>query len=499
MPCPSEVKEFETAQIMTGDLTSTTDARTRTVIIGAACAAFMNGLDLTIVNVSLPSIIRYFEVATNQGVYVLLANYIMMAGTVLIFGKLADRRGIRYVMTWGLMLFTASSLLCSLSPSLQVLVAGRLIQGISGGMLSASSLSAIGYYLPTDRRGWGVGIVSAASAVGATLGLLLGGFLSELLGWRWIFLVNVPIGLVAWWLAAFHFHRDDRRGKESDKGGLNIAGVVLSISGLAALLFAITRGPENGWLSPSILGGFIFSIACCAAFLVHESRCRDPLLDMSLFREWRFLAANMANLFASMLVAGVLFLMPFYFIFVRNLSPSATGATLMLFSGVYVLVSPAAGRLSDRIGVRLLTTGGMTLAFLVLFLFTVLMNTVTLVISVIMLVLTAAAYGTYLSPNNKQILSLAPQDRQGSASGILRLFFYLGRPFGVVLVESFLRAGLPAANLPVSSWRLLHQSELIAAFQYGFAVCCILAGLSAGCSYLAGMIRGKIGSRHSPE
>jgi EmrB/QacA subfamily drug resistance transporter len=479
----------KTTEIMTRDLTSTADARARMVIIGAACAAFMNVLDSTIVNVSLPSMVRDFKADTSQGVYVLLAYSIMMTGTVLMFGKLADRRGMRLVMIWGFLLFTASSLLCGLAPTLPVLVAGRFLQGIGGGMLSATSLGAIGYYLPPDRRGWGVGIISAASALGATLGAPLGGLLSELLVWRWIFLVNIPVGLAAWWLAAFRFPRDHEGRDGASENSLDVTGVLLSVSALSALLYAITRGPEDGWLSPSVLGGFIFSMALFIAFLISERRCRDPLLDMNLFKNRRFLAANMANFFTSMLVAGILFLMPFFFVFVRDLSPSATGAVLMLFSGVYVLVSPVAGRLSDRMGVRFLTTGGMALASVVLFLFTVLLDTLTLAIPIAMLMLMGAAYGAYLSPNNRQILSLAPEDRQGSASGILRLFFYLGQPLGVALVESVLRAGMPAANISVSSWSLLNQADLTAAFQVGFAVCGALAVLSACCSFLSGVER----------
>jgi EmrB/QacA subfamily drug resistance transporter len=461
-------------------------AGSRTVIAGAACAAFMNILDRTIVSVSLPSIVRDLEVDTSRGVYVLLAHSIMLAGTVLMFGKMADRRGVKPVMSLGFLLFTFSSLLCSLAPSLPVLVAGRFLQGVGGGVLAATSLGAVGYYLPPDRRGWGIGIISAASALGAMLGAPLGGILSESLGWRWIFIVNIPVGLAAWWLAAFQFPRHPVETSAEGGSALDMIGVFLSILALSALILAITRKPGTGWASPWVLGGFFLSGALFIAFIIRERRLQDPLLDLDLFKDRRFLAANLANVFTSMLVAGMLFLLPFYFIFVKGLSPSATGAVLLLFSGVYVLISPLAGRLSDRIGVRLLTTGGMGLAFLALFVFLLLPGGSALALIIALLTLLGVAYGMYLSPNNRQILSLAPADRQGSASGIVRLFFYLGQLLGVAMVESVLRAGLPAANLSVSGWGRLDQADLVTAFQGGFAVCCVLAALSAACSFYSG-------------
>lgn len=190
---------------------SETDAKGRSgtmILIGAGCAAFMNILDGTIVTVSLPTITQDLAVDTGFGVAVLLAYTVMLAGAVLPMGRTADRWGIRRLMMAGFALFTASSLVCGLAPSFPVLVFGRLLQGIGGGMLSATSLAAVGYYFPPESRGRGIGMVSAASAVGAALGAPLGGFLSEFLGWRFIFLVNIPVGVAAFWIVSRYFPAD---------------------------------------------------------------------------------------------------------------------------------------------------------------------------------------------------------------------------------------------------------------------------------------------------
>jgi len=460
------------------------------ILIGAGCAAFMNILDGTIVTVSLPTMMHDLSVDTSLGIAVLLAYTIMLAGTVLMFGRIADRRGMRRVMIAGFALFTASSLVCGLAPSLPVLVLGRLIQGIGGGMLSATSLGAVGYYFPPGSRGAGIGIISAASALGATLGSPLGGILSEALGWRWIFLVNIPVGVLALWIVTCRFPPDPAPGAGSRPAFTDLSGVLLSIATLATLLIVLSRGSETGWFSPVILGGFVLAAILLCLFLTRERRSSDPLLDLDLFRDPRFCLANLANVSTSMMIGGLLFLMPFYLILVSGLSQSATGGVLLIFSGVYILVSPVTGRLSDRIGNRVLTTGGMALAVLALAFAAATSGPTTLAVTVAFLVLMGIAYGTYLSPNNRQILHLAPDEKQGTASGIIRFFFYIGQPIGVVLVESVIRSGIPADMLTAGPVN-------VAAFQAGLIVCCALAAFSAGCSFFAGMDRDGLPVRRS--
>lgn len=452
----------------------------RMILMGAGCAAFMNILDGSIVTVSLPTMMRDLSVDTRLGVAVVLAYTIMLAGTVLMFGRIADRRGPRRVMIAGFALFTASSLLCGLAPSLPSLVLGRLLQGIGGGMLSATSLGAIGYYFPSTSRGAGIGIISAASALGATLGSPLGGLISEVLGWRWIFFVNIPVGLLALCIVYRWFPMDAAPGGGTRPAISDLSGVLLSIATLATILIVLNRGAETGWSSPLILGGGLFGALLLGVFIIHERRAGDPLLDLQLFRDPRFCLANLANVCASMMIGGLLFLMPFYLILISGLSQSATGGILLFFSVVYIIVSPVTGRLSDRIGNRVLTTGGMGIAAAALAFAAATAGYYPLAVPVALLVLMGIGYGAYLSPNNRQILRLAPDEKQGTASGIIRLFFYIGQPIGVVLVESVIRSGIPAdmlASGPVD----------FSAFRAGLIVCCAFAALSAGCSFLAGL------------
>jgi len=459
------------------------------ILIGAGCAAFMNILDGTIVTVSLPTMMHDLAVDTGYGVAVLLAYTIMLAGTVLFFGRIADRWGIRRVMMTGFALFTASSLACGFAPNFPALVFGRLLQGIGGAMLSATSLGAIGYYFPAQSRGRGIGIVSAASAIGAALGSPLGGILSEAFGWRSIFLVNIPVGILALWMVARWFPPEPAPGANSRHAMPNLYGVLLSIAILAIFLIALNRGSETGWSSPVILGGFALAAVLLALFIVHERRVRDPLLDFDLFGNPRFCLANLANVCTSMMIGGFLFLMPFYLILVSGLSQSATGGMLLIVSGAYILVSPLTGRLSDRIGNRVLTTGGMALAALALVFAAATVGLDGLFVPAVFLLLTGIGYGAYLSPNNRQILHFTPDEKQGTASGIIRFFFYIGQPVGVVLVESVIRSGIPADLLAADG------PADTAAFKTGLMLCFALAALSAVCSFFAGRekLRGRKG------
>ncbi len=462
---------------------SETDAKGRSgtmILIGAGCAAFMNILDSTIVTVSLPTITQDLAVDTGFGVAVLLAYTVMLAGAVLPMGRTADRWGIRRVMMAGFALFTASSLVCGLAPSFPVLVFGRLLQGIGGGMLSATSLAAVGYYFPPESRGRGIGMVSAASAVGAALGAPLGGFLSEFLGWRFIFLVNIPVGVAAFWIVSRYFPADPSSLSLPRRAIADLPGIGLSVAALAVFLIALNRGATIGWFSPFIAGGLALAAVLLAVFIVHERRCPDPLLDLDLLSDTRLCLANLANVCTSMMIGGFLFLMPFYLIAVSGLGQSATGGFLLIVSGAYILMSPLTGRLSDRIGNRLLTTGGMTLAAAALAFAAAATGFTGLWIPVVFLALVGIGYGTYLAPNNRQILLFAPEEKQGAASGIIRFFFYIGQPVGVVLVESVIRRGIPTDLLAEAG-----RAET-GPFQAGLLVCLTLAALSAGFSFFAG-------------
>lgn len=441
----------------------------------------MNILDGSAVNVALPAILSDFRAGTGAGVWVILAYSAMLASTVLVFGQLSDRLGPRRLLAGGFLTFTVASLACGLATTMEALVVARLFQGIAGGALSATSMAIVGRYVPTEERGRAIGLLSAASALGSLLGSPVGGLLTATLSWRWIFFINVPVGLVAW--LGLQLNRVEEAPAEGDWRP-DILGAALSMAGITGLIYAVSTTSEPGGspMTTGVVG--LLSIAVLIAFLTWERRCPHPLLDLELLGQAQFRAANAANFFASAFVAGTMFLLPFYLRYVQRLSLTTTGFTMLVLGAVYILVSPQAGRLADRWGGTSLSTTAAVMGALVMMAFAALSGRQGLGVPIIALALIGLCYGLYLAPNNRRILSLAPGSRQGAASGTLRLLFYLGQAVGVAATESFFSASVPGGGTDLGQ---IEVSQLVPAFQSGLAACGLMMAVCAVFSYRSGV------------
>jgi EmrB/QacA subfamily drug resistance transporter len=450
----------------------------------ASTAAFLNILDGSAVNVALPVILSELGADTGEGVWVILAYSTMLASTVLLFGQLSDRFGPHRILAGGFAAFTLTSAACGLAPGLQSLIAARWLQGIAGGALSATSMSIVGHHVPPEERGRAIGLLSASAAMGSLLGAPLGGLLSATLGWRWVFYINLPIGVVAclglYWAQITH---PSRQGPWRP----DVLGALLSTAGIASLAYAISASSQSPWDSPNVYAAALCSALILGAFCLWERRCSFPLLDLELLGKASFRHANAANFFASAFVAGITFLMPFYLRYVQQLSPSQTGLSLLAMGAVYVLVSLRVASLADRFGATFLTTGSALSAALTMLIFAYLAGRQAMAWPLLALMLTGLCYGLYLTPNNRRILSLAPIQRQGAASGILRLLFYLGQVAGVAAIESLFGRFLPEGAGKLAE---LPPSSLLPAFQAGLVTCALLMGLCAVFSWRSGRTSG---------
>src|SRR5512145_2957765 len=195
-------------------------------------------------------------------------------------GRLGDMAGFRNVFIAGFVIFTAGSLLCGLASSLSHLVVFRVVQGIGAAAIGAIAPAMIAVCLPADKRGWALGIMMTVVSVAIAAGPVLGGFITEYLGWHWVFFVNVPVGILAVILAARYLPGDS---PSRQSGGFDTTGAVLILIALSMLLFPVTRGLYLGWTSPVIMGSFLLSLLFLSVFIVHEQRCKSPLIDLRLF------------------------------------------------------------------------------------------------------------------------------------------------------------------------------------------------------------------------
>jgi DHA2 family metal-tetracycline-proton antiporter-like MFS transporter len=376
-------------------------SRQRWITISVAFAAFMVVLDDYIVNISLPTIAHYFNVSTGSVVYVTLAYLLVLSSTLPIFGKLGDRFGFKRIFILGFCLFVVGSFFCGISPSLGLLVGSRCIQGLGGAILYGVGTAIIARYLPEHRKGWAFGILSLCSGLGIALGAPLGGFITAWLSWHWVFLVNVPVGIIAAIVSIRVLPQDKPPAVGKEPGArFDLPGALLSFFGIALLVYAINRGQESGWTSPLILSLFAAAALLLTIFFIWEKKCPEPMLDLSLFQLRIFKYATLAMFAAFALYAGNNFLMPFYLMLVKGLTPNVAGLVIMTYSVVYVVAAPLMGRLSDKISPGTLCSSGMAAAVPACIFLTLTLARPGLLPAVIFLAWMGLAYASFIAPNN---------------------------------------------------------------------------------------------------
>jgi EmrB/QacA subfamily drug resistance transporter len=453
-----------------------------------AFAAFMTKLDTYIVNITLPTIARYFHVGTSEASHTIIAYLVVGTSTLLFFGRLGDRFGLRKIFLWGYGLFTVGSLLCALSCSIIMLVGSRLVQGLGGAMLISSGYAIIPKFLPHDRTGWAFGILSTSAMLGVIIGAPLGGFINGYLSWHWIFLINIPVGIAAIIAAARALPPDAGQAtpdSESNRGN-DVTGTLLSFLGLSALLYALTTGGEWGWTSPVTGGLIFFALLLIVAFLVWERRCSSPLIDFALFRNSRFACATLAAFFGYMLMGGNAFLMPFYLELAKGLGTVSVGLLLLVNSVASLSLGLIAGRLSDKIPPSFMTTVAMASAALSSLFFSAYLRSPGLVPVVVFLAWFGVSYGMFVSPNNNQAMSAMPENESGMGSGIFNTVNTLGLAFGVALLELILVQAVPHGGASLEEH--LNQGRISAgdflggfekAYLFGAIVCVAALAWSA--------------------
>jgi len=307
------------------------------IIISAMFTSFMTQLDTYIVNISLPTIAVYFNVNTGDVSYVVLVYLLFLTSTLLIFGKLADRIGLKKVFIGGFLLFTISSLLCGISWNLKLLILARIIQGIGGAMLYTSVFAIVSRFLPKNLTGCAFGFLSTSSALGVTAGAPVGGLITGYLSWHWIFLINIPFGIAAI-IIALKVIPGEKVPEEKKKNTFDIAGSILSFLGFLSLIYTLKMGEELGCTSPVIIASSISTVIFITLFIIREMKCADPLLDLALFKSRNFAFANIASLLAFILISERqyihnAFLSSIHFRFEHSESRSGIA---VLFSDLYV-------------------------------------------------------------------------------------------------------------------------------------------------------------------
>jgi EmrB/QacA subfamily drug resistance transporter len=332
------------------------------------CASqFVVVLDIAVVNVALPSIQTDLGFSQENLQWVISAYALVFGGFLLLGGRLADILGRRRVYFAGLILFSIGSLLCGLAWSESSLIGARAIQGLGAATITPSALSILTTTFTEGReRNIALGAWGAVGGFGAAAGVLLGGILTDLLSWEWIFFVNVPIGAAALVLTPILLTESrDARGQSHD-----VAGAVLVTSGLVLLVLAITQGRQWEWGSPETIGVFAASAVLLGAFAAWEQRQRDPLVPFSLFRLQTLTAANVAGFIMGTALFSMFLMLTLYMQQVLGYSPIETGVAYLAVAGTSVVWANGAAVAVNRVGVKPALVFGMSLLTVGLIYFT---------------------------------------------------------------------------------------------------------------------------------
>ncbi|WP_380284891.1 MFS transporter [Kitasatospora purpeofusca] len=327
------------------------DRRRRQLILAICCLSlFIVGLDNTVVNIALPQIQRDLDAPASGLQWIIDAYTLVLASLLMLFGSLADRFGRRRVFQTGLLVFVLGSLLCSLAPGLGWLVAFRAVQAVGGSMLNPVAMSIITNTFTEPReRARAIGIWGGVVGISMALGPLLGGFLVHAAGWPAIFLINVPVGLLACLLTARYV--PESRAPRARR--LDPVGQVLMMVLLGCGTGAIIEGPAHGWTSPLILGLAAAALAALVAFPLWERRVAEPLVDPRFFRSAPFTGATVTAVCAFASLGGFLFLNTLYLQDVRGYSPVEAGLWTLPMAGMMLVCAPLSGRIVGARGPRL--------------------------------------------------------------------------------------------------------------------------------------------------
>ncbi len=321
------------------------------VIISASLATFMSSLDGTIVNIALPTISEIFNLSSSSVAWVSTIYLLVMAGSLLIVGKLTDMIGYKKIFLTGFILFTVGSFSCGFFPELTgifgLLLASRVLQALGGVMMAVIAPAMLSRYMPGETRAKGMSVVVLFAALGMALGPTLGGLLTEFLSWNWIFYINVPVGIAALILGIFALPKD--RNVKFSLRGFDGAGAVLIFIGLAGMLFAFSEGFSLGWTSVPVIVALILMAGGLAGFVWCELRAASPILELRLFKNRSFLLLNVVLSLMFFTFAGANYFLPFYLELIKGMSTFHAGLVLTVMS----VGMMAAGILSGQIYAKL--------------------------------------------------------------------------------------------------------------------------------------------------
>ena len=409
--------------------------RRRWWTLGVLCLSLLViGLDNTILNVALPTLVRDLGANASQLQWIVDAYALVFASLLLTAGSLGDRYGRRLVLGTGLLIFGIGSVLSAFAPTAGSLIAWRALMGIGGALIMPSTLSIVTNVFPAEERGRAIGIWAGFSGIGIAIGPVIGGWLLEHFWWGSVFFINVPVIAVAV-IAGLVLIPESRDPRATP---LDPVGAVLSTLGLTALVYGLIEAPSHGWTDGTILASFAAALLLLGAFVFAELRVRHPMMDVRLFENRRFTAASFGTALVFFALFGSLFFLSQYLQFVLGYGALEVGVRLVPVAIALMVAAPLSARLTERLGTKIVVTGGLTLVAVGLLLLSTASLSSGYGLVVASLVILGFGMGNTMAPATEAIMGALPRERAGVGSAVSTTVRQVGGVLGVAVLGSLL-------------------------------------------------------------
>lgn len=449
------------------------------LIIAISLATFMASLDGTIVNIALPTISESFSLSSSAVSWVATIYLLVMAGCVLIFGKISDLIGFKRIFLTGFIIFTIGSFLCGFLPDLTgsflTLIGSRAFQGVGGAMITAIAPAMVTAFIPMNMKGKAMGIIMTMAGLATAIGPTVGGFLTQYLSWHWIFFINVPVGIIALLLG---LRVIPGQPSHQTLEVFDRIGAGLIFVGLAFLLYGFSEGTNLGWTSPVIIGSLGLAVVLLGLFVWKELHIQNPILEIRLFHDKNFLLINLVIFLVFFSFSGVNYLLPFYLEYVGGYSTSEAGLILTALSVAMMVAGIIAGVLYNHLGGRILSIIAAVVLLIGYFLITHLrIYTPTIFVTVCLLCI-GFGLGLIITPISNMIMTSASKKYQGMVSSLTSLERFAPMTIGIAIYNVIFIQGMTTIaahyditkNAPVE----IQMKVLTAGFDLAFLLSFIL-------------------------
>ena len=454
------------------------------VLFIVSLGTVLSGYVSSSLDIALSNIMNTFGFTMDTVTWVLLSYMIPYGATLPIMGKLGDQFGRKKMYVSGLVMFTIATMMVGLSWSSVTVIIFRILQGIGAAMFFPNAMTLVADAFPPNERGQAMGMWGALAASGAALGPTIGGYIVEYLNWRMLFNSIVPIAAIGIVLAITVLQESELNHTSAK---IDYFGGLMLVSSLSSLIIILNRGAKEGWMSLYIVSLFIIMIFSMVAFLYVESRIKDPLVDISLFKNSTFVAANIVGFLTFMALMGGLFLIPFFLRNILGYTPIHAGLSLIPLIASMILLAPLGGKLADKAGGKTPTMLGMLILSITLYSFHTMTADTSYPFIAIRLIFMGIGLALTMSPLSNAAMATLPKEKLGVGAGVFNLFKNVGGSVGIAILGTLLdqrqifHAQVLSNYIDISSSM---AQQAIAGIQAGL----IQSGMQSSQAYTAALI-----------